>query len=90
MAYILIDTCVLTDLADPNSPGFEWSADTLERLDQQHAFIINPINNAEYSVAFKTIEETESFLKQVEFVVHAISKEALFVAGKAFFQYKKC
>lgn len=89
MAYILIDTCVVTDLADPNSPWFEWSAATLEQLDQQHTFIINPIIYAECSVGFSTIEEVEALFKHLGFAIHAIPKEALFLAGKAFLQYKK-
>jgi len=54
MATILIDTCVITDLADPNSRWFEWSASTLERLDQNNIFIINPIIYAECSVGFES------------------------------------
>lgn len=32
MAIILIDTCVVTDLAGPKSAWFEWSATTLDRV----------------------------------------------------------
>ena len=53
MASILIDSCVVTDLADSSSKWFEWSATTLEQLDQSHTFIINPIIYAEYSVDFE-------------------------------------
>lgn len=49
MAHILIDTCVITDLADPESDWFEWSVSTLEQLDSLHTFIINPIIYAERS-----------------------------------------
>jgi len=89
MAYILVDTCVVTDLADPKGQWFDWSADTLERLDQQHTFIINPIIYAECSIAFNTIEETEALFKHLGLEIHTIPKEALFLAGKAFLQYKK-
>ena len=60
MASILIDTFVVTDLTDPNSTWFEWSAVTLEQLDQHHTFVINPIINAECSVGFEKIEEVEA------------------------------
>lgn len=89
MASILIDTCVVTDLADTNSDWFEWSASTLERLDQHHSFIINPIIYAECSVGFEKIEEVEALFKHLGFVIKPIPKEALFLAGKAFLQYKK-
>ena len=89
MAVILIDTCVVTDLADPESSWFEWSAAILEKLDQYHTFIINPIIYAECSVGFKKIEEVEELFKQLGFTIKAIPKEALFLAGKAFLQYKR-
>jgi len=89
MAVILIDTCVVTDLADPESTWFEWSAATLERLDQNNTFVINPIIYAECSVGFERIEEVESLFKHLGFESKPIPKEALFLAGKAFLQYKK-
>jgi predicted nucleic acid-binding protein len=89
MAVILIDTCVVTDLANPDGAWFEWSAATLERLDQDHTMIINPIIYAECSVGYARIEEVESLFKRLGFAMHSIPKEALFLAGKAFLQYKK-
>lgn len=89
MAIILIDTCVVTDLADSKSTWFDWSATTLERLDQYHTFIINPIIYAECSVGFEKIEEVEALFKQLGFLIKPIPKEALFLAGKAFLQYKR-
>jgi len=89
MAVILIDTCVVTDLADPQSAWFEWSAATLERLDQNNTFVINPIIYAECSVGFERIEEVEALFDHLGFSNNPIPKEALFLAGKAFLQYKK-
>ena len=89
MAIILIDTCVVTDLSDPQSAWFEWSATTLERLDQNNSFVINPIIYAECSVGFERIEEVEALFDHLGFDNKAIPKEALFLAGKAFLQYKK-
>jgi len=89
MSIILIDTCVVTDLASPESHWFEWSAETLERLDQNNTFVINPIIYAECSVGFERIEEVEALFEHLNFSIKAIPKEALFLAGKAFLQYKK-
>ncbi|MCU7960512.1 MAG: PIN domain-containing protein [gamma proteobacterium symbiont of Bathyaustriella thionipta] len=89
MAHILIDTCVVTDLADRHSTWFEWSATTLEQLDQQHTFVINPIIYSECSVGFETIEEVEALFKHLGFAIKPTPKEALFLAGKAFLQYKR-
>ena len=89
MGTILIDTCVVTDLADPESAWFEWSAETLENLDQNNTMVINPIIYAECSVGFKHIEEVEALFEHLGFMSKPIPKEALFLAGKAFLQYKK-
>jgi len=89
MSIILIDTCVVTDLASPESQWFEWSAETLERLDQNNTFVINPIIYAECSVGFERIEEVEALFDHLGFSSKSIPKEALFLAGKAFLQYKK-
>ena len=43
MTVILIDTCVVTDLADPESAWFEWSASMLEQLDPTQTMTINPV-----------------------------------------------
>jgi predicted nucleic acid-binding protein len=89
MATILIDTCVVTDLADPDSAWYEWSASTLEQLDGQHALVINPMVYAECSVGFARIEEVEALFQYLGFAMVPIPKEALFLAGKAFLQYKR-
>lgn len=89
MAVILIDSCIVTDLADPESAWFEWSASTLERLDQNNTMVINPIIYAECSVGFARIEEVETLFETLGFAMKSIPREALFLAGKAFLQYKK-
>lgn len=89
MAIILIDSCVVTDLADPESAWFEWSASTLERLDQNNTMVINPIIYAECSVGFERIEEVEALFESLGFAMKPIPREALFLAGKAFLQYKR-
>jgi hypothetical protein len=89
MAVILIDSCIVTDLADPNSAWFEWSAATLERLDWNNLLVINPIIYAECSVGYQRIEEVEALFDCLGFAIKPMPKEALFLAGKAFLQYKK-
>ncbi|EIC29502.1 MULTISPECIES: type II toxin-antitoxin system VapC family toxin [Methylomicrobium] len=89
MAVILIDSGVVIDLSDPESAWFEWSVATLERLDQNNTLVINPIIYAECSIGFERIEEVEVLFEHLGFVIRPIPKEALFLAGKAFLQYKK-
>jgi predicted nucleic acid-binding protein len=89
MAVILIDSCIVTDLADPESTWFEWSSSTLERLDPNNTMVINPIIYAECSIGFARIEEVEALFETLGFMMKAIPSEALFLAGKAFLQYKR-
>lgn len=89
MAVILIDSCVVTDLSDPESAWFEWSASTLEQLDHAHTMVINSIIYAECSIGFERIEEVEALFVHLGFPIQPIPREALFLAGKAFLQYKQ-
>jgi predicted nucleic acid-binding protein len=89
MAVILIDSCVVTDLSDPKSDWFEWSASTLEQLDQNNTMVINPIVYAECSIGFERIEEVEALFEHLGFAIQPIPREALFLAGKVFLQYKR-
>ena len=89
MGIILVDSCVVTDLADPDGEWFEWSASMLEQLDEQHSFVINPIVYAECSVGYQTIEEIEGLISGLGFAIREIPREALFLAGKSFVTYKK-
>ncbi len=89
MAITLIDTCIVTDLANPESAWFEWSATTLERLDPHNTMVINPIIYAECLVGFERIEAVEALVEHLGFAIKQIPKEALFLAGKVFLQYKR-
>jgi predicted nucleic acid-binding protein len=89
VAIILIDSCVITDLADEWSDWYEWSASTLERLDNEHTLVINPIIYAECSVGYERIEDVEAVFEHLGFAMKPIPKEALFLAGKAFLHYKR-
>ena len=89
MAFILVDSCVITDLADPESAWFEWSTETLEQLDQNHTLVINQIIYAECSIGYERIEEVEALFEHSGFAMKPIPREALFLAGKAFLQYRK-
>ena len=89
MSIVLLDTCVLTDLADTKSDWFEWCVSTLEDLDSENRFVINPIIYSEFSVGFDRIEEVEKFISALGLGLENIPKPALFLAGKAFLQYKR-
>jgi hypothetical protein len=69
MGVILIDSCIVTDLSDPDSAWFEWSASTLEQLDQDNTMVINPIIYAECSIDFERIEEVETLFEHLGFAI---------------------
>jgi len=85
----MVDSCVVTDLANPSCEWFEWSASTLEYLDPENVFVINPIIYTECSIAYATIEEIENLIKKLGFEIKPMPREALFLAGKIFLQYRK-
>lgn|SRR3990167_7678952 len=89
MKKILVDSNVILDILTEDLNWFSWSAEQLERLSEQHLFVINPIIYAEVSVRFSKIEELEDALPSDYFLREALPWEAAFLAGKAFVQYKK-
>jgi len=89
MRGILVDSNIILDvfLDDPN--WADWSESILEKFSAITKLFINPIVYSEVSIGFKGIEELESVLNRAGFQMLQIPKEALFLAGKAFLQYRK-
>jgi predicted nucleic acid-binding protein len=54
-----------------------------------HHLYINPVIYAELSIGFSRIEDLEEILTEGGFIMLPIPKEALFLAGKTFLQYRK-
>ncbi len=89
MAVFLVDSSVVLDLGNPGSRWFDWSASELEEQDLLHSLIINPIIYAEVSIGFSKIESCEAFIEACGFGTEEIPREALFLAGKAFLNYRR-
>ena len=51
--------------------------------------IINDVIYAELSVRYASIEKLDTFIESAELRQNAIPKESLFLAGKAFQQYRR-
>lgn len=86
---ILVDTNVILDVVQNDSVWGDWSQQQLERCSLREPLCINPVIYAELSIAFARIEELEAMLRDAQFSVMDIPREALFLAGKAFLQYRK-
>ncbi|MBU2645830.1 PIN domain-containing protein [bacterium] len=88
MNQIIVDSNVILDLFLDDQDWADWSESILSRYSQTHHLCINPIIYSEVSVGFKKIEELESALTAGRFRFLQLSKEALFLAGKAFLKYR--
>ncbi len=89
MTGILIDSNVILDLFEEDSNWVEWSEAMLHQYSYTHTMYINPIVYSEISVGFKRIEELENALSGCGFELLQIPKEALFLAGKTYLEYRK-
>lgn len=89
MSAVLVDTNVIRDVFLNDPHWADWSAAQLDRVSRQQDLVINPVIYAEVFIGFERIEALESALGQGGFTMSAIPREALFLAGKAFLQYRR-
>lgn len=89
MNGILIDSCVLLDLFTNDTNWAEWSESMLEKYCQTNTLYINTMIYTELSIGFKKIEELDDTITELEMKVLEIPREALFLTGKVFLQYRK-
>jgi predicted nucleic acid-binding protein len=86
---ILVDTNVILDLVQNDPVWADWSQQQLEAASLQATLCVNPVIYAELSIAFNAIEELERVLAEGEFQLEPIPREALFLAGKVFLDYRE-
>ena len=89
MIGLLVDSNVILDLFldDPDWAG--WSVNALANAGDNSTLYINQIIYTEVSIAFNKIEELESALNEGGFQMLEMPKEALFLAGKAYLNYRR-
>ncbi len=85
---ILVDSNILLDILTIDPQWYDWSASKLSLIAESHELIINDIIYTEISIGFERIEDLEETFSGDFFKIMPMSKEALFLAGKAFLQYK--
>ncbi len=86
---MMIDTNVILDVVEDDPVWADWSQGQLDQAALAGDLLINPVIYAELSIAYQRIEELEAMLTEGGFRVEAIPREALFLAGKAFLQYRR-
>lgn len=89
MKPTLVDTNVLLDIATCDSKWLDWSAAALEKAANEAPLVINALIYAEFSIAFSTIEDLEEALPAALYRREPLPYEAAFLAGKAFFAYRR-
>ena len=86
---VLIDACVLIDIATEDPIWGGWSADALARAAEEQVLVINPLIYAKVSVAFLRIEDLDDALPEALFQREALPFAAGFLAGKAHLAYRR-
>lgn len=89
MRGLLVDSNIILDVYLNDPIWADWSVSRLADLSDAKRLYINAIIYSEVSVGFDKIEALDSSLQEGEFQILDIPKEALFLAGKAFLQYRK-
>lgn len=86
---MLVDTNVLVDVLQSDPDWADWSIAQLQAQSKVHRLAINPIIYSELSLTFSTVEALDQVLDGMELRMLEIPKPALFLAGKAFVQYRR-
>ena len=86
---LIVDTNVLLDVLQDDPQWAEWSIAQLRAQAQVHGLVINAVIYAEISLSFSTLEALDAVVARMALDVQEIPKAALFLAGKAFAQYRR-
>ena len=86
---MLVDTNILIDVLEDDPQWADWSIKQLQEQSMVHKLVINPIIYSELSLTFSSIEELDKALYGMDLPMVEIPKPALFLASKAFLQYRR-
>ena len=86
---LLVDTNVLVDVLQDDPQWADWSIGQLRAQAQIQELVINPVVYAEMSLSFTTLEALDAVVAKMELTLQEIPRPALFLAGKAFAQYRR-
>ena len=86
---MLVDTNVLVDVLEDDPEWADWSIGQLRKQSRVHRLVINPVIYTELSLTFSTVEALDEVLAGMQLPVVETPRSALFLAGKAFAQYRR-
>jgi len=86
---LLVDTNILIDVLEDDPEWADWSIAQLRAQSKVHPLTINPIIYAELSLTFSKVEMLDETIENLGLTVLELPRPALFLAGKAFLQYRR-
>jgi predicted nucleic acid-binding protein len=86
---VLVDTNVIVDIWDRDPKWATWSVQQLTKLHRIQPLCINVIVYAELSRFYSTSADLDRNIAALKLGVEYIPRDAAFLAGKAFLQYRK-
>ena len=86
---VLVDTNVLVDVLQDDPQWADWSIDQMRAQASVHPLAINAVIYAEISLSFSTLEALDGVVTTLALEMHEIPRSALFLAAKAYAQYRK-
>ena len=89
MTPVLVDSNVILDLFLDDPVWAQWSQQTLSRYSEYSVLCINPVIYTEISIGFDRIEDLETTISKAGFKILELSRETLFLTGKAFLAYRR-
>ena len=84
-----VDTNILLDILVPNEHFYDASGDALEEAAGEGSIVISDIVYAELCIHFETQRECDAFLESNEIRVQALTREAHFLASRAWRTYRQ-
>lgn len=84
-----VDTNVLLDVATPDAAWAAWSERQIEIASMRGPLLINDVVYAELSVRAPAMEIVDDFVQGLGVEVRSASRAALFLAAKAFSDYRR-
>ena len=84
-----VETDILLDILVPNEQFYEASGDALEKAAGEGSIVISDIAYAELCIHFETQRDCGAFLESNEIRAQALTREAHFLASRAWRTYRQ-
>jgi len=84
----LVDTSLILDVATDDPVWGEWSDAQLTKH-QKDGLLVNPVIYAELCAGADQSSEVDVLLKELKLEFRELTREALFLAAKAFLRYRR-